>query len=337
MDGAALFVIVEPLAGHVVEPLLFGHSTGLSPVAVIAAATFWTWLWGPIGLILATPLTVCLVVLGRHVDRLKFLDVMLGDQPALTPAQLIYQRMLARDPVEAPNRRETILKEKPLAAYYDEVLLEGLKLAQADADRGLIGEEHMLRIRDAVAEIVDDLGAHEDEAEVRAETEAEQAPLAEACQGRERPASPPSIAAAMAGRKSRCCAFRGAGCLTKSLALMVSQLVERQGIGARAEQADALSVSRIFGLDTKDVAVDLPVLCREVPPRRRSVTRSGACAGTAPEVAILVALVGDGAEQENGPENIHLVRGSLRATVEKVLAIASESSESPGAQNCRMG
>ena len=93
---ALLFVIVEPLAGHVVEPLLFGHSTGLSPVAVIAAATFWTWLWGPIGLILATPLTVCLVVLGRHVDRLKFLDVMLGDQPALTPANCLSAHAGAR-------------------------------------------------------------------------------------------------------------------------------------------------------------------------------------------------------------------------------------------------
>ena len=82
---AALFLIVEPIVGHVIEPLLYGHSTGLSPVAVVTSATFWTWLWGPIGLILATPLTICLVVLGRHVDRLKFLDVMLGDQPPLSP------------------------------------------------------------------------------------------------------------------------------------------------------------------------------------------------------------------------------------------------------------
>jgi predicted PurR-regulated permease PerM len=78
---AALFIVMEPLAGHVVEPLVYGHSTGLSPVAVVVAATFWTWLWGPIGLVLATPLTVCLVVLGRHVERLEFLDVMLGDRP----------------------------------------------------------------------------------------------------------------------------------------------------------------------------------------------------------------------------------------------------------------
>src|SRR5262249_20441749 len=93
--AAALFVVVQPVVGHVIEPLLYGHSTGLSPVAVVASATFWTALWGPIGLILATPLTVCLVVLGRHVERLEFLDVMFGDRPALSPPEIFYQRMLA--------------------------------------------------------------------------------------------------------------------------------------------------------------------------------------------------------------------------------------------------
>ena len=136
-----MFLILEPVVGQIIEPLLFGHSSGLSPVAVIASATFWTWLWGPVGLILATPLTICLVVLGRHVDRLSFLDVMFGDQPALSPPELVYQRMLARDPVEAAEQAQKFLKDKPLIAYYDEVLLEGLRLAQADADRGSLDDE----------------------------------------------------------------------------------------------------------------------------------------------------------------------------------------------------
>jgi predicted PurR-regulated permease PerM len=124
---AALFLVVESIVGQAIEPIVFGHSTGLSPVAIIASATFWTWLWGPIGLILATPLTVCLVVLGRHVDRFKFLDVMLGDQPPLTPPELAYQRMLAGDSDEAADQAEEFLKEKPLLAYYEEVLVEALK------------------------------------------------------------------------------------------------------------------------------------------------------------------------------------------------------------------
>jgi predicted PurR-regulated permease PerM len=92
---AILFFVTEPIIGQVVEPMVYGRSTGLSPVAVVVSATFWTALWGPIGLVLATPLTVCLVVLGRHVERLAFLDVMFGDRPALSPPEIFYQRMLA--------------------------------------------------------------------------------------------------------------------------------------------------------------------------------------------------------------------------------------------------
>src|ERR1700691_14301 len=116
---AALFLVAETIVGQAIEPLVSGHSTGLSPVAIITSATFWTWLWGPVGLILATPLSMCLVVIGRHVDQLKFLEVMFGDQPPLTPAELIYQRMLANDPIEAAEQARMFLKEKPLIAYYD--------------------------------------------------------------------------------------------------------------------------------------------------------------------------------------------------------------------------
>ncbi len=163
---AALFVIVEPIVGHVIEPMLTGQSTGLSPVAVVTSAAFWTWLWGPIGLILATPLTMCLVVLGRHVDRLKFLDIMFGDEPALKPEELTYQRMLAGDPMEVAEQAQTILKDTPLLAYYENVLIEALKLAQADADRGLLDGERKQRIRDVVAEVLDDLETHEDSPEL---------------------------------------------------------------------------------------------------------------------------------------------------------------------------
>ena len=135
LSTVALFLVVELVAGQIVEPLVYGHSAGLSPVAVIASATFWSWLWGPIGLILATPLTICLVVLGRHVDQLKFLDIMFGDEPPLKPAELIYQRMLARDPVEAAEQARAFLREKPLAAFYDDVLLEGLRLAHREMTR----------------------------------------------------------------------------------------------------------------------------------------------------------------------------------------------------------
>ncbi|MBV8426236.1 MAG: AI-2E family transporter, partial [Hyphomicrobiales bacterium] len=117
----ALYVVVEITTSQAVEPLLYGHSTGLSPISVIVSATFWTWLWGPLGLILSTPLTLCLLVLGRHVDRLQFLDVALGDRPALTPVENFYQRIIAGDPDEALDQAELVLKECPLSTYYDEV------------------------------------------------------------------------------------------------------------------------------------------------------------------------------------------------------------------------
>jgi predicted PurR-regulated permease PerM len=160
---AALFLVVEPLVGHVIEPLLYGHSTGLSPVAIITSATFWTALWGPVGLVLATPLTICLVVLGRHVERLEFLEVMFGDRPALSPSELFYQRMLAEDPSEAIDKAEEFLKASSLSAYYDEVALPALKLAQNDIVRGALDRVQSEKIKAAVVEVVDDLVDQDDQ------------------------------------------------------------------------------------------------------------------------------------------------------------------------------
>ncbi|MDB5372904.1 MAG: hypothetical protein JWP04_1546 [Belnapia sp.] len=157
-----LFGISEMLMGQVVEPLIFGHSTGLSPIAVIAAATFWTWLWGPIGLLLAVPLTVCLVVLGRHVERLEFLEVMLGDQPPLDPEETFYQRALAGDASALAEQAERCLKEKPLAEYLDAVALPALRLAQADAVHGALQPERSEALQRSVELLIEDLEEAED-------------------------------------------------------------------------------------------------------------------------------------------------------------------------------
>ncbi len=153
----ALFLVLEPLFGQVLEPLLYGHSTGLSPVAIILAATVWAFLWGPIGLVLATPLTVCLVVLGRHVGGLQFLDIMLGDRPALSPAEIFYQRMLAGDPTEATIQAREFLRERALATYYDEVALEGVRLAHRDIGRGRISPERQEVLLRSIVELIRNL------------------------------------------------------------------------------------------------------------------------------------------------------------------------------------
>ncbi|WP_169747408.1 AI-2E family transporter [Belnapia moabensis] len=159
---AVLFGISEMLMGQVVEPMVFGHSTGLSPIAVIAAATFWTWLWGPVGLLLAVPLTVCLVVLGRHVDRLEFLEVMLGDRPPLDPEETFYQRALAGDANALAEQAERCLKDKPLAEYLDAVALPALRLAQADAVHGALRPERRDALLRSVELLIEDLEEEED-------------------------------------------------------------------------------------------------------------------------------------------------------------------------------
>ena len=159
---AALFLIVEPLIGQLIEPLVYGHSTGLTPVAVILAATFWTWLWGPIGLLLSTPLTVCLGVLGRHITWLRFLDVMIGDEPSLSPAQSFYQRALAGDIDEAVDQAVEILPRRSLSYVYDKVVLKALNLAQIDFRRGLLDPKHIEQINEAVHELIADTIDSED-------------------------------------------------------------------------------------------------------------------------------------------------------------------------------
>jgi predicted PurR-regulated permease PerM len=152
-----LFIVVDVVAGQIAEPLLYGHRSGLSPLAVVVAAIFWSWLWGPIGLVLSTPLTLCVVTLGRYADRLNFLTVLLGDQPALTPAQNFYQRLLADDPHEAIVQAERLLREMSLIDYYDKVALEGLRLARNDAQRGVLMTDQLQRINDALVDIVENL------------------------------------------------------------------------------------------------------------------------------------------------------------------------------------
>ncbi|WP_192735861.1 AI-2E family transporter [Bradyrhizobium sp. OAE829] len=257
----ALFLIVEPVTGHVLEPMVYGHSTGLSPVAVVASATFWTALWGPIGLVLATPLTVCLVVLGRHVEHLEFLDVMFGDRPALSPPEIFYQRMLAGDPTEAAEKAEEFLKERSLASYYDEVALKGLQLAQADAERGALNQERLLKIRDAVNEFASDVSDQDDRppAERIITTDAEASSAVEGVAENaanenlpvlDKDTLPPDW---QSEHPVLCVAGRSR--LDEAAAIMLAQLSTAHGLAARVEGAEALSTTNVFRLDTTGVAV----------------------------------------------------------------------------------
>ena len=257
----ALFLVVEPVVGHVIEPMVYGHSTGLSPVAVVAAATFWTALWGPIGLVLATPLTVCLVVLGRHVERLEFLDVMFGDRPALSPPEIFYQRMLAGDPTEAAEKAEEFLKERSLASYYDEVALKGLQLAQADAGRGALDQERLAKIRDAVTEFAGDLSDQDDRqpSKGNSTTDAEASSAVESVAENAANEKLPilnkkSLPPDWQGEHPVLC-MAGRSLIDEAAAIMLAQLSTAHGLAARVEAAEALSMTNVFRLDTTGVAI----------------------------------------------------------------------------------
>jgi predicted PurR-regulated permease PerM/acyl-coenzyme A thioesterase PaaI-like protein len=156
-----LYVVGELTMGQVVEPQVFGRGTGVTPIAVIGSTIFWTWLWGPLGLLIAMPITVCLAVLGRHVEGLHFLEVLLGDRPALTPEQSFYQRALIGDAAEATYQAELALKDQSLSSFLDQVALSGLKLAEEDAARGALGPGRSERIATTVTEMLDNLADFE--------------------------------------------------------------------------------------------------------------------------------------------------------------------------------
>lgn len=259
----ALFFGCDIVVGQIVEPLLYGHSTGLSPVSVVVAAIFWTWLWGAIGLILSTPLTLVLVVVGRYVERLEFLDVLLGDRPALTPVENFYQRMLAGDPDEAQDQAEVLLKEHSLSSYYDTVAVKGLRLAASDLARGAVELDRLEKIQFAMHALIDELGesvpndtdpnaASVREAQLQT-TAAEKALTAAAAPKIPLPERG-RLAPAWRGDTPILC-VAGRGLLDRGAADMLSQLLGKHGLASRTVDNEAVSREGIASIDTVGIVM----------------------------------------------------------------------------------
>lgn len=156
--SVALLIILELVSNNVLEPWLYGMSIGVSEVAMLVAAAFWAFLWGPIGLVLSGPLTVCLVVLGRYVPALEFFYVLLGEEPALTPDVVYYQRLLAADQDEATSLVLASAKEKGVEQLYDELLIPALCYAKRDRERDDLTEHDEDFIYQATRDLLEDLG-----------------------------------------------------------------------------------------------------------------------------------------------------------------------------------
>ena len=293
---AALFAIVEPLMGQVIEPFIYGHSAGLSPVAIVLSAAFWTWLWGPLGLLLSTPLTLCVVVLARHVDRLQFIDIMLGDQPALTPQQAAYQRMLTGDPIEVIEQARAFLKEGTVIAYYDEILIGALRLAQADAEQGRLDDVRLENIFKTVSDIVEDLGEHGN------------IDISSAARLTGRPSSNRKVVPLASddfGKPVFC--VPGLGRLDDCGVLVVADALKREGINARVTGAtpaikdeEAASICLCYLENVSKARLDYAV---------RKLSRS------APAVRVVVCLFTDANQLSSASEQGMEPPRSLKATI----------------------
>lgn len=152
-----LFVCVELIIANVVEPWLYGATTEISPLAVIVSALFWTWLWGGVGLVLATPLTVCLAVAGKYLPDLAFLDLLMGDKPSIAPGDRLYQRLLALNEEESSDIIERHAREQGMPAAFDEVVLPSLRTIESDFRAGLLSEVVRAEICQLLRQIIADL------------------------------------------------------------------------------------------------------------------------------------------------------------------------------------
>lgn len=156
-----LFLAIELTVAYGIEPWIYGTHTGISALAILVAAVFWTVLWGPVGLVLSTPLTVCLFVVGSHVPQFEFLQVLLGDEPVLSPAAHFYQRLLAMDQQEAQALVSSFLKERPLIELYDVVMIPALSMAEEDRHKGALDEARETFLIRSISEFVAELADYE--------------------------------------------------------------------------------------------------------------------------------------------------------------------------------
>jgi predicted PurR-regulated permease PerM len=255
----AFYAVVELLTAQAVEPMVYGNSTGLSPFSVVVAAIFWSWLWGPVGLLLSTPLTLCLVVIGRHAKQLEFLDVILGDRQALTPVETFYQRILAGDPDEAQAQAEALLKEISLSAYYDEVAIEGFKRAAADMRRNAIDQEQLKGMKEAIDSLIAGLEPHADKQPV-VKHDATPPIFGEYDDGLRPQPDPRSLSStemlsANWRHQPAVLCIAGPGPFDDAASAMLVQLLGKHGIPAKLIQHQEVSRQRIGTLEVNGVAM----------------------------------------------------------------------------------
>lgn len=242
---------IDLIMYNFVEPWVYGNTTGMTPLAILVAAVFWTWLWGAVGLLLATPLTVCLAVLGRYVPSLRFLGVLLSDEPVLTPERRFYQRLLAEDVEEAAGVAEEFLKGKSLDKLYDAVIIPALRLAQEDRRAGTLDGEQQQSVLNNARLLVEDIGPRS------SEISGEPGGAGNLANGK-------CVAGehALAG-KVEVLSLPARSQADEVAALMLAQLLGAHGIPAKAASASALASERLESVAQEKIGL---VCVSTVPP-----------------------------------------------------------------------
>lgn len=275
---AGLFIVVELISNNVMEPMLYGSSVGMSEFAVIIAVTVWTFLWGPVGLIVATPLTTCLVVLGKHVPALGFIDTLLGNEPVLSPHSRLYQRLLAMDADDAGEEVDAYRQEHTLTETFDELLLPTLALSERDRESGNLTPERSEFIRTTMNELVEELSDQEEPLPSDSVDINDPQPLASA----EAPL-----------RQARIVLLPASDEADHTAAQMLKTLLDRRGFAVHVVNEDQLASEKLQTVVTEQADV---VLVSALPPRavgraRYLVKRLGACGVQTDEsMAVLVGL-----------------------------------------------
>ncbi|HYC57132.1 MAG TPA: AI-2E family transporter [Candidatus Binatia bacterium] len=266
-----LFVVAELISNNVVEPWLYGASTGLSSLAIIAAAIFWTTLWGPIGLILSTPLTVCLIVMGRYVPQLNFLGVLLGSDPVLAPQEQLYQRLLAGNAEEAADIAETYVEEHSLREFYDQIAVPALRLAENDRQHRSTYGTYKETVAQGMISVVRDVAEHAQRLRLAESAKSDAAPVRRAL-------VIPKLC--IGGRTDLDCAA----------AEMVAQVMVEHGIESRVLSPLSISQGGIGQLDVADIEV-VCLTCLAAQPQAYARFVCNRLKRRAPEIKTIVCVL----------------------------------------------
>jgi predicted PurR-regulated permease PerM len=302
-----MFLVIELLSNNLMEPWLYGTSTGVSTVAILVAAVFWTWLWGTPGLLLSTPLTVLIAVAGKYVQQLEFLNILLGDEPALAPKFRFYQRLLADDVEEADELMAEYLSEKPVVQVYDEVVLPAMSLAEHDWHNDRLDQAKQASIRQAVRDLVDEVGEKPRK-------------VSEVPTDAEKGAEPTPVEATRYDKCVLCIPARDASDEISSM--MLAQLLEQEGYCAEYVSVEKLASEYLQIVESKGVQV---VIISALPPAAVTHARYivKRLRGRFPNLKILVGLWTAGGNLEKARSRLEssgtdLVVNSLEKAIEQL-------------------